>query len=76
VGSKSRSHRNAGSIELNYRPGFASSRLFLFVYGALDIAALARSLVRHGIYRARDAAAGGDDEAALRVTHLDQQRRR
>jgi hypothetical protein len=49
---------------------------FLFVYGALDIAGLARSLVRHGVYRARDAAAAGDDESAARVTHLDQQRRR
>jgi small-conductance mechanosensitive channel len=28
---------------------------FLVIYGLLDVAALARSLVRHGIFRARDA---------------------
>jgi hypothetical protein len=35
---------------------------FLFVYGVLDVIALARSLVRHGIMRARDAVPEHDDD--------------
>lgn len=34
---------------------------FLFVFGLLDIAALARQLVRHGIYRAMDAELEGGE---------------
>jgi hypothetical protein len=36
---------------------------FLFVFGLLDIAALARQLVRHGIYRAADAAMSYEEES-------------
>jgi small-conductance mechanosensitive channel len=35
---------------------------FLLVYGLLDIAALARSLVRHGILRARDAVREAEED--------------
>jgi small-conductance mechanosensitive channel len=49
---------------------------FLFVYGLLDIAGLARSLVRHGINRAKDAMHEAvEEESGGQVRQLDPQRR-
>jgi hypothetical protein len=48
---------------------------FLFVFGLLDVVALARSLVRHGVNRGVEAANAGLDEAATTVQHLDQRRK-
>ncbi|HEX5593638.1 MAG TPA: hypothetical protein VFX35_09865 [Solirubrobacterales bacterium] len=39
---------------------------FLFVYGLLDIAALARALVKHGIMRAQDAAREYEEQQNVR----------
>jgi hypothetical protein len=39
---------------------------FLFVYGLLDIAALARTLVKHGILRAQDAAREYEEQQNVR----------
>jgi hypothetical protein len=36
---------------------------FLFIFGILDIAALARQLVRHGVLRAEDAALSHDEQS-------------
>jgi hypothetical protein len=46
----------------------------LFVFGLLDIASLARQLVRHGILRAADVATAGDDREDGSVSHLSHRR--
>jgi hypothetical protein len=44
---------------------------FLFVFGLLDVAALARSLVKHGILRSMAAADEGEaEQASGDVRHL------
>jgi hypothetical protein len=47
---------------------------FLFVFGVLDLAALARSLVRHGIYRAEDAAIDESEQRGGQVRRLPDRR--
>jgi hypothetical protein len=42
---------------------------FFFVYGLLDIAGLARALVKHGILRARNAVREFEDEAKVQQLH-------
>src|SRR5262249_43361197 len=47
---------------------------FLFVFGVLDIASLARQLVRHGIYRAAVAELDGNGEEPGKVRRLPDRR--
>jgi hypothetical protein len=47
---------------------------FLFVFGLLDVVALARSLVRHGLNRATEALRGASPENGGSVRRLDERR--
>jgi len=47
---------------------------FLMVFGLLDVVALARSLVRHGLNRATQALNDSEDNSTAAVRHIDERR--